>query len=346
MSDTSADASLARVKKLLAAARKVKDDPAIVKPLLDSTGLSAMGIYLALARYLETEAPAEDLAVLVKNAAPRAHVHVILSAHVFTAPLRALAVAWAASERVTVSPSRREPVFARALVAALDDPRVVLSDREDAHSIEHGEVHVYGHDETVSAIKSAARPGVVVRGHGTGMGVAFVTASSPMEAGHGIAEDVVVFDQRGCLSPRIVMVLGSDARATAVAEALHTELTALEEQIPRGALAEDEHRDAVRYAETMAFAGKALRGKTHVVGVGASTGPLVLPPPGRHVHVVPVATTEQARALLVPFARYVVAIGCDDEAMGRRLVPDRGRVRLSPLGRMQEPPLDGPVDLR
>ena len=65
------------------------------------------------------------------------------------------------------------------------------------------------------------------------MGVAYVTDIAQAKA-KALAEDVVVFDQRGCLSPRFALVEGDDARALAFAEALHDELEALDANIPRG----------------------------------------------------------------------------------------------------------------
>jgi hypothetical protein len=44
------------------------------------------------------------------------------------------------------------------------------------------------------------------------------------------------------------------------------------------------------------------------------------------------------------FARFVVAIGSDDPQAAAAIAPEHARV--SPLGRMQLPPLDGPVDRR
>src|SRR5947208_1856994 len=102
------------VRSVLAAAAKVARDPAIVAPLAASTGLSREGVELALARHVETSATDEDIASLLAYAGRTSHVHVVLSANVFVAAVRALAIAIAAGERVTVKPSRREPVFAEA----------------------------------------------------------------------------------------------------------------------------------------------------------------------------------------------------------------------------------------
>jgi hypothetical protein len=264
---------------------------------------------------------------------------VILSAGVFVAALRAIAVAMAAAEMVTVRPSRRDPVFARALILALDRPGVRLDDSP----VDAGEIHVYGTDATTAAVASSAAPGVAVRRHGTGLGVAVVSREVDLpNAAASIAEDIVPFDQRGCLSPRVVLVEGDEARAHDLAASLHVALDAAERRVPRGVLSTAERADALRYAETVAFAGRVWRGRTHVVG--SSAGPLSLPPPGRHVHVRAVVNTDDARACLAPLARHLVALGTDDPARLAELAPSHARV--SGLGAMQRPPLDGPVDLR
>jgi hypothetical protein len=57
-----------------------------------------------------------------------------------------------------------------------------------------------------------------------------------------------------------------------------------------------------------------------------------------------VASLEEAAGALAPLGRFLVALGSDDPPRLLGLGP--GGVRLSALGRMQTPPLDGPVDRR
>ena len=339
--------SLERVQALLEAARAVARDPAIAFAIGRTTGLSRAGVELGLTRYLETDASPSDLSGLVRTTGSTSHVHVILSANVFTAPLRALAVACAAAEQVTVQPSRRDPVFATALVRAVNSASLRIATDSDVGLLREGEVDVYGRDETVSAVRRALPPGVVLRAHGAGFGVALVGPSVDLgSAAAAIAEDVIVFDQRGCLSPRAVFVVGDVVRAETFAERLSARLAELGTSVPRGRLAEDEGRLAARYVETMAFAGRVLEGPAHVVGIAAHGGAFLLPPAGRHVHVVRVGEVSEARQALAPLRRFLVALGCDDDADGARLCSGAQSVRISRLGRMQKPPLDGPVDLR
>jgi hypothetical protein len=340
-------ARVADVRTLLAAANAVvADRGALVPELQRSTGLSAQGVELALSRHLELEATDAELAALASGVSAATQVAVVLSANVFVGALRAIALAIAAADDVIVRPSRRDPSFAVRLVGEATMRGALglrLEPSLDVAAVERGEIHVYGSDETIGAIRAKAR--VPVRGHGNGMGVAWVSARAEVgEAARALAEDVVVFDQRGCLSPRIAIVEGDTERASTFGEALHGALEAQASLIPRGEVPAAEESAAARYIATMTYAGRALVGVAHGIGIAQAGAPLFLPPPYRHVHVAPCATLAEARRLLSPLAAVVVAVGSDDPSGGRQLAPPWAR--LSSLGAMQRPPLDGPVDRR
>ena len=334
---------IADVRRLLEAARAVyADRESLVHPLARSTGLSLEGAELGF-ESLEREASEDDLRALVTAAGDAPAVHVVLSANVFVAPLRALALARAAAPEVAVRSSPRDPVLARALVEAAGDAAITLVDDRDVHSVERGEIHVYGRDDTIATVRARSRAGVVVRGHGAGMGVAVVSRAGDLGAAAGaLVRDVIPFDQRGCLSPRVAIVEGDDDRADAFASQLHDRLAEEASRVPRGSLTEEERTEATRWRDAMTVAGRTWLARDHAVARGA--GPLVVPPPGRHVLVVAVATLALARQRLAPFARFVVAVGADDPAAAARVAPAHARV--SALGAMQHPPLDGPVDRR
>jgi hypothetical protein len=272
-------------------------------------------------------------------------VHVILSANVFVAHLRALAIARAAADRVTIRASQHDSVLAHALVEAACDDAIAIVQERDVATVAADEVHVYGRDETIAAVRARTRPGVIVRGHGTGMGVAIVTFAAEMRAAAELlAADVLPFDQRGCLSPRIAFVEGDAARASSFAQMLDEALREGGRRVPRGALFDDERDDARRWRDTMAFVGRVWHGDHHTVALGAAGAPPLIPPAGRHVYVAPEPTLHAAVLRLMTIARFVVAVGADDPARVEAAVPNH--VRVSKLGRMQRPPLDGPVDRR
>jgi hypothetical protein len=62
------------------------------------------------------------------------------------------------------------------------------------------------------------------------------------------------------------------------------------------------------------------------------------------VLVTPYASAPSAVRRLASMARYVVAVGTNDEGAARLVAP--AHARISPLGRMQRPRLDGPIDRR
>ncbi len=335
---------VADVRRLLAAAEQVfRHRARFVPDLVRTTGLSPEGVELGFAS-LEREAADPELLALVAAAGDASSVHVILSANVFVAPLRALALARAAAAHVTVRPSPRDPTLTRALVEAAGGDAIAIVDARDPPA-SAGEVHVYGRDATIAEVRARARPGAIVRGHGAGMGVAVVTKHADVEVAAGaLARDVVAFDQRGCLSPRIALVEGDDARGEAFALALHERLAAWGEGVPRGLLPDQERADATRWREALAFAGQVWSGAEHVVALARAGSPLTVAPPGRHVLVAAERRVEDVAARIAPLERYIVAVGTDDEPTVRPLVPSHARV--GPLGRMQRPPLDGPVDRR
>jgi hypothetical protein len=331
-------ARIAELRRLIEAARSIADDrSSFLDAIVESTGLSPAGVELAFTKHLETDATDDDLSKLAAHAREASRIAVILSSNVFVGALRAIALARAASDRVIVRPSRRDPTFARALVERVADPAIALDESFDIESLDEGEIHVYGHDETIADIRTRAK--VPVRGHGSGMGVAWISNGGADERARALAEDVVVFDQRGCLSPRIVLVHGD---TDAFAEALHAELEKLDVTIPRGDLPADVRAASDRYIATMTYACRALVGTGHVIGIAPIGAPLVATPAYRHVHVAACANEEEAAALLAPLRNAIVAVGTNGDAT--KIAPPWARV--SRLGRMQRPPLDGPVDRR
>ncbi len=338
------------VRRILAAARNVVEGAersGLVGALVDATGLSPEGVRRALARHLELDATEEEIASLVRAAGEAPEVTVILSANVFVGALRAIALARAAAPRVVVRPSRREAVFAPALASAmraLGDEGIRIEADVRIEDVARGEIHVYGRDATIADVRAHAREGVRVRGHGTGMGVAWVSRSADLEAAaEALADDVVAFDQQGCLSPRLVLVEGDIARAELFGSAVHEALAAAERLVPRGLVPAEVRAESERWINTMAYVGAVCTGETHAVAV--TEGTAVAPSPThRHVWISAASDVLAARALVAPLARAVVAFGTDRPEAAGEIAPAWARV--SRLGAMQRPRLDGPVDNR
>lgn len=351
-----------RVLAVLRAARRLADpdDPlgrAARERLPASSGLSPEGVALALGEHLETEATDAELSALL-DVAPFPRCHLVLAANVCTAPLRAIACASASAPCVLVRPSRRDPVVTELLVAALnEDPAfvgtVALVDRVEPASSDA--VHVYGRDETIAHYRGQLPEGARLFGHGTGLGIAVVDAGAHLiEAAVAFARDLVPFDGRGCLSPRVVLVASKSsdpaARARALAVAADEALAELGARVPRGPSSAADATALRRYADTMAAIGEAFEGPHHLLGLDLdpheSGDALPLGPALRCALVVPVVAG-RLPAGVTALADRITALGTvGDGALVSEMIALAPRARLSRLGGMQRPPLDGPVDLR
>ncbi len=351
------DARLERVRRVVAMGRRVADARdsmgiEVRSKLLAEGALSPEGVELALSRHLEIDPRPEDLQALVARASSSPRCHVVLSAHVCTAALRAIAIGVATAPRVIVKPSRRDPSLAVALCRELANDAEFRASGGSIAIVEAiapeplEEVHAYGSDEALAAIAASLPHGVIVRGHGAGFGLAVIDHGAALdEAAAALAEDVIPFDQQGCLSPRVALIEGTEDRARAFAGALAIALERAGTRVPRGAI-EPEGRAAIaRYTSLVEALGEARSGASFVVGLDVEPASLVLPPPHRVVHVAPVRDGDHARALLAPWARYVTVIG-GQGAVARAIAAQIRGARITQLGAMQRPPLDGPVDQR
>jgi Acyl-CoA reductase (LuxC) len=340
-----------RVRMALAVARRLADpgDPLGMQArqrLPATSGLSPEGVTRALERHLETAASDTQIQQLVAACPPATRCHVVLAANVCTAPLRALACALACSEDVTLKPSRRDPVVAELLVAGLQDElRVRLAERVTPRPGEA--LHVYGSDATIETLRRTAAQGVRFWGHGTGLGVAVVSAYVDLEdAAARFATDLIAFDGQGCLSPRIVWVEGDAARAEAFARAAHEALLA--EAVPRGPLSGDDASALARYRRTMMAIGEVLDGPDHLLALDPGEDPgeaQAAVAVGPALRCAVVAPSHDGR--LGALASRVAAVGVAGEgALADAVFRQAPRARQSTLGAMQSPPLDGPVDRR
>ena len=350
-----------RIERLIGLGRRIADasDPLGIEArerLLGTSGLSLEGIELALTRHLETNPSDTEIeALLASGARPSGELaprcHIVIAANVCTSALRALAVALAVSPSLLVRPSSRDPVLAEMLARELSrDERFgeaggSIAITPDVDASPGDELHIYGSDRTVETLRAAARPGVHIRGHGTGFGLAVIGEGIDAQAAaRDLAQDVIPFDQRGCLSPRIALVEGGPDRAAAIFDAIHTELSRT--PIPRGPLDEATQAELAIYRASIEAVGEWREGSSHAVGFDPSPRSLPLPPAARVVHIAPV-TEGLLDPLLLPWAQFIAAVGMAGSGFSIQSVSDLApNARRSGLGQMQRPPLDGPVDKR
>jgi Acyl-CoA reductase (LuxC) len=337
------DERLGRVTRLVDAARLLTDaraprGAALRRRLQETTRLSAENIALCLDRCLEVSPAPDELERLVGSTPEAPAAHVLLSANVFVAALRAIALGVASSPRVFVRPSRRDPALAEALQELAPESFSLVSRLDPTPG---DRVWAYGADETLRVVREELPRGTWFHPHGSGFGAVVVEPRGfDGAAAREVGRDTVCFDQRGCLSPRAVCVLGGLSSAREVARALASELTLLSDEIPLGPQTPEEAAEARRHRDAAAYAFELFDAGRSWVTVSDR---FVLPPVGRNLHVF---AHPEPSAALRESARYLTTVASNDEGLRRALRSALPRARVVELGRMQRPPLDGPVDLR
>lgn len=214
--------------------------------LLQSTGLSPAGLDHGL-RTIGTGMLGEPAAAELRR--PHRQKEdgfslVVLPAEPPGLILQSLLPALAARAPVLFKSSRAEPHFAPAFLTALGQRLPPLLDTYAVATWTGGDpevemplhasarlVVVYGGDETVTALRTAA-PGRIVT-FGPKLSVGWVgTDADPEQAAGGMALDIATFDQRGCLSVQAVFV--APAAASAFATELAGALAGLATELPPG----------------------------------------------------------------------------------------------------------------
>ena len=213
---------------------------------------------------------------------------------------------------------------------------------------EAGKVVVYGGDSAVRAVRRQVPSDVELIVYGPRVGLAVLLPDAPVEAGSLLARDVCAYEQRGCVSPRIAFVIGSDPLDLSVLVAAGMEEEAVRVAPPAVSEAEAVALRSVR-AECE-FAGLE-DGSTRVFGPpdlswtvlahrDAGIDSEALP---RAVWVYGVPSLEWLATFLRPFEGRIQSIGYsgrDGEDDLARLAARLGVSRICALGDMAWPPPD------
>jgi hypothetical protein len=175
---------------------------------------------------------------------------VLLSSNLPALAVQPLLPALAARRSVLLKSPSAEPLFAPAFLRALArrlpavDPAVAAitwrggDTAVEAPLLERaGVVLAYGDEETVADLEwrtaEAGRARFVAYGPKTSLAVLGSDAPPAPEVVRGLARDVALFDQRGCLSLAAVYLEG-EAAARRLADALAGELGRLARELPPG----------------------------------------------------------------------------------------------------------------
>lgn len=341
----------ARLEPLFAAARRIADPGDALgrrarAELPAQTRLSPEGVELALARCLETGATDAELARLASRIPKSARSHVLLSANVFTAALRAIATGLVASPQVFVRASRREPKMAAFLAEAAPSS---FSLTDELRPEPGDQVFAYGSDTTFDALRRVLPEGTLLRAHGPGFGAAAVESAAVTpreedELARALSYDVALFDQRGCLSPRVVWFEGPAERARSFTRAVARALAERERELPPGELTRDERAERELQRATLTYSGLVEPAGSGFVAL------LDEPPPhqpelgARSLLVIACAdAAEAARPHAAKITTHATAATARFSGKFAAALP---RSRVAAWGKLQCPPLDGPVDLR
>lgn len=213
-----------------------------------------------------------------------------------------------------------------------------------------GAAVVYGGTTAVAGLRASLPAGcpLVVYGPKIGAGVVLPDADLE-EAARDVARDVCAYEQRGCVSPRLVFAV-PEARRTPFAEALHA---ALGEEVKRRGRRGLVPAEAGRIRALRAEVDLGARGEdTRVLGDPAEVGWTVITSgkPALETEALPrvvrVSGAADLSALgqaLAPLEGRIQAVGYGGEEGARdlaRLAARLGACRVAPLGTLAWPPPD------
>ncbi|HET6303847.1 MAG TPA: acyl-CoA reductase [Myxococcota bacterium] len=212
-----------------------------------------------------------------------------------------------------------------------------------------------GSDETIARLRARILPPrrFVARGHrvsAAALGRDALRGQLLAASAEGLALDVALWDQLGCLSPVSVFAVGGRPAGDRVAEALAEALERAERRLPRGRLAPEAAAAVARESEEAEFRAAAGRDVRVLAGANASwtvvreeDARLRPAPLHRFVRVVPVEGEADLVEALGPLGPHLAAValagfGGERGDVARRLA-ELGASRLCAPGRMQAPPL-------
>jgi hypothetical protein len=336
---------------------------AIDAELVALTGLSPAGLAAGLAAVLggvrrrpHAEALFARAAALRRDRAgdPRQPALAVLAGNLPGLAVQPLLPALALRRPLLLKSSSAEPRFAPAFVAALAARLPALADAIAAVTWPGGDeelespvlaavrtVLAYGDRAAIADLQRRA-PGKVVD-YGPKLSFAAVAADADLAAAAaGIARDVALFDQRGCLSVQAAFVEGAEPRGRAFAAALATALATIADELPAGRV------DAAPASQVQQLRGDAeLRGAL-AARAPLATGTVVIEPadallapsPGlRTVRLYPLRSLAELPARLAGWQPTLQGAALAGESAWR-LVPELaalGVSRCAAPGELQTP---------
>ena len=213
-----------------------------------------------------------------------------------------------------------------------------------------------GDDATISDLAGRARGRFIGHGHRVSFAVVagevVADDARALRAAEQLAEDIALWDQRGCLSPQLCFVEGTIDAATRFGELVANALRPLARRLPAARLSEAERLAVRRFRDEAEWRGYGGAGTALFALDGDGDGTVVVEPVPifrptplcRSLRVLPVADLADLGAVLAPVRAALEGAGL--AASPRRwpqvaqFLAAQGVHRICPLGEMQRPPLD------
>lgn len=204
------------------------------------------------------------------------------------------------------------------------------------------QVVIYGGDDAIESVRARAPASTRLVEHPHRIGVAIVDPDAAPGAAAKAARAVSLFDQKGCVSTHLILLLGDRATGRRWSDRLAGHLARLAESHPAGPLPPGElsalHQLRGRLAMREAASGEIEVRRTDSADWTVVLGPAehFAPAGGRTAWVVPVASRDACLEVLAPLSPVLQTVGLAGIERGRESLAES----LSGLGATRIVPLD------
>jgi|GEM_PF-5564262 len=198
-------------------------------------------------------------------------------------------------------------------------------------------VFAYGRDETMATLRQQISPQAIFVAHGHVESAAIIFKEAAQEeALLSLAYDMLSYDQRGCLSPRLVLIEEGGERSPAEAARRFAEiiLPPLAQQLPRGGLYPGEATEILHQRSVYGFRGPVYCGADWTVCYSEKQDwpQTVLP---RFMPILPFDSHQQLIKILAPIKERLISLGCAGPAEKQIFLKQMLINQVVPLGEMQ-----------
>jgi len=268
---------------------------------------------------------------------PPATAMVVVARGVFTAPLEWVAGLAALGAKVVLKAPSASPSFCEAVADCFVAESLAVEVRTGHELPAVDAVVAMGSDASVALIAQHYSD-IPTSLHGHRFSVELVTGEVDVEA---VAQDIALYDGRGCFTPTGVFVLGTPTDAEAVGRRLADALVHAESLWPRG------HFDPALgpvWRERLALSrvkGRVYGGTTWGVAVGPCSlfEPSALP---RWITVHAVSSAEAMLDVLTPWRQHWAACATDTMSSLSAVLERGGFERVCEVGQLQRPQFGRP----